>query len=90
METFEEVTLLPEAIVMMNVDIGKESEVFEKILNIGNVKEAYMVYGIHDIVAVIEAGSMDELRDLITNRIRKIDGVKSTLTAIVVVKKSKG
>ncbi len=81
---------MPEAIVMMNVDIGKESEVFEKVLNIDNVKEAYMVYGIHDIVAVIEAGSMDELRDLITNRIRKIDGVKSTLTAIVVVKKSKG
>ena len=76
--------------MMMNVDIGKESEVFEKVLNIDNVKEAYMVYGIHDIVAVIEAGSMDELRDLITNKIRKIDGVKSTLTAIVVVKKSKG
>jgi len=81
---------LPEAIVMMNVDIGKESEVFEEVLNIDNVKEAYMVYGIHDVIAVIEANSMDELRDLITNRLRKIDGVKSTLTAIVVVKKSKG
>ncbi len=82
--------ILPEAIVMMNVDIGKESEVFEKVLKIDNVKEAYMVYGIHDIVAVVEANSMDELRELITNRIRKIDGVKSTLTAIVVVKKMKG
>ena len=81
---------MPEAIVMMNVDIGKESEVFEEVLNIDNVKEAYMVYGIHDVIAVIEANSMDELRDLITNRLRKIDGVKSTLTAIVVVKKSKG
>ena len=80
---------MPEAIVMMNVDIGKESEVFEKVLSIENVREAYMVYGIHDIIAIVEAGSMDELRDLITNKIRKIDGVKSTLTAIVVVKKSK-
>ena len=81
--------MVPEAIVMINVDIGKENEVFDKLLEIDNVKEVYMVYGIHDLIAVIEAGSMDELRELITNKVRKIPGVKSTLTAIVVVKRSK-
>ena len=75
--------------VLINVDIGKENEVFEKLLSLDNVKEVYMVYGIHDLIAVVDAGSMDELRELITSKIRKIDGVKSTLTAIVVMHKSK-
>ncbi len=81
---------MPSALVLINVDIGKENEVFEKLLSLDNVKEVYMVYGIHDLIAVVDAGSMDELRELITSKIRKIDGVKSTLTAIVVMHKSKG
>lgn len=80
---------MPSALVLINVDIGKENEVFEKLLSLDNVKEVYMVYGIHDLIAVVDAGSMDELRELITSKIRKIDGVKSTLTAIVVMHKSK-
>jgi len=79
-----------QAIVMINVDVGKENEIFEKLLEIPNVKEVYMVYGIHDIIAVIEADTMDELRSLITEKIRKMDGVKSTLTNIVVMSKKKG
>jgi len=79
-----------QAIVMINVDVGKENEIFEKLLEIPNVKEVYMVYGIHDIIAIIEADTMDELRSLITEKIRKMDGVKSTLTNIVVMSKKKG
>ncbi len=48
-----------------------------------------MVYGIHDLIAIVEAEDMDTLRSLITEKIRKMDGVKSTLTSIVVIKKTK-
>jgi len=81
---------MPSALVLINVDIGKENDVFEQLLSLESVREVYMVYGIHDLIAVVDAGSMDELRDLITSKIRKIDGVKSTLTAIVVMHKAKG
>lgn len=80
---------MAQAIVMINVEIGKENEVFEKIFNIPEVKEVYMVYGVHDLIAVIEAETMDTLRSLITEKIRKMDGVKSTLTSIVVMSKKK-
>ncbi|MCE4620024.1 MAG: Lrp/AsnC ligand binding domain-containing protein [Desulfurococcales archaeon] len=77
------------AIVMINVDVGKENEIFDKLYEIPEVKEIYMVYGVHDIIAVIEAETMDALRSLITEKIRRMDGVKSSMTSIVVMHKKK-
>ncbi|MDP8003122.1 MAG: Lrp/AsnC ligand binding domain-containing protein [Caldisphaera sp.] len=80
---------MSEAIVMINTDVGKENEIFDKLSSMNEVKKVYMVYGIHDIIAFVEADSMDKLRGLITDKIRRLDGVKSTLTSIVVVSKEK-
>jgi DNA-binding Lrp family transcriptional regulator len=77
---------LAEAIVMVNVDIGKEDEVFNKLLELPEVKEIYMVYGVHDLIVILETENMDAMRTLITQKIRKIPGVKSTITSIVIRK----
>ncbi|MCE4600616.1 MAG: Lrp/AsnC ligand binding domain-containing protein [Desulfurococcales archaeon] len=77
------------AIVMINVEVGKENEIFEKLFELPEVKEVYMVYGVHDVIAVIEADTMDSLRTLITEKIRRMDGVKSSMTSIVVMHKKK-
>ncbi len=80
---------MAEAIVMVNVDIGKEDEVFNKLLELPEVKEVYMVYGVHDLVVILETENMDAMRTLITQKIRKIAGVKSTITSIVIKKQVK-
>ncbi len=80
---------MAEAIVMVNVDIGKEDEVFNKLLELPEVKEIYMVYGVHDLIVILEAENMDAMRTLITQKIRKIPGVKSTITSIVIRKQVK-
>jgi DNA-binding Lrp family transcriptional regulator len=80
---------LAEAIVMVNVDIGKEDEVFNKLLELPEVKEIYMVYGVHDLIVILETENMDAMRTLITQKIRKIPGVKSTITSIVIRKQVK-
>ncbi len=80
---------MSEAIVMINTDVGKENEIFDKLNNMPEAKKIYLVYGIHDIIVFIEAENMERLRGLITDKIRKLDGVKSTLTSIVVVSKEK-
>ncbi len=80
---------MAEAIVMVNVDIGKEDEVFNKLLELPEVKEIYMVYGVHDLIVILETENMDAMRTLITQKIRKIPGVKSTITSIVVRKQVK-
>ena len=80
---------MAEAIVMVNVDIGKEDEVFNKLLELPEVKEIYVVYGVHDLIVILETENMDAMRTLITQKIRKIPGVKSTITSIVVRKQVK-
>ena len=81
---------MPEALVAVNVDVGKEDHVFEELLKMPEVREVFMVYGIYDIMAVVDVPDIDMLRKTVTGRIRKIDGVKSTLTMVVVRKESKG
>ena len=70
------------AYVLINTEIGSESEVLEAVNKIKNVKEAYAVYGVYDIVAKIEAESMDKLKEIVTWKVRRLNKVRSTLTMI--------
>ena len=72
------------AFVLMNAELGKELSIVNEIKKIPNVKEAYPVYGVYDVLMVIESDSMETLRETITEHVRKLDGIKSTLTMIIV------
>jgi len=71
------------AFVFMNIDAGGEQEVLKELRNIQNVKEAHLVYGVYDLVARIEAETMDKLKEIVTWKVRRLDKVRSTLTTIV-------
>ncbi|HDD26444.1 MAG TPA: Lrp/AsnC family transcriptional regulator [Acidilobales archaeon] len=73
-----------EAIVLINTDIGAEEEVLATLRTIEGVSEAYIVYGVYDIVVKVVAPSTEKLREIVSNRIRKLPKVRSTLTMIVV------
>jgi DNA-binding Lrp family transcriptional regulator len=75
---------MPLAFVLINAEIGSEDEVVSELRKIGNVKESYVVYGVYDIVAKVEADSMDKLKEVVTWKIRRLEKVRSTLTMIVV------
>lgn len=74
---------MPMAFVLINAEIGSDDEVLQALNKISNVKEAYLVYGVYDIVAKVEAETMEKLKDLVTWHIRRLDKVRSTLTMIV-------
>jgi len=74
---------MPMAFVFMNIDAGGEQEVLKELQNIQNVKEAHLVYGVYDLVARIEAETMDKLKEIVTWKVRRLDKVRSTLTTIV-------
>jgi len=75
---------LPVAFVLINTEIGSESEVLETLKNVEGVVEAYAVYGVYDVVAKITADTMDKLKETVTWHVRRLDKVRSTLTMIVV------
>jgi DNA-binding Lrp family transcriptional regulator len=75
---------MPVAFVLINAEMGFENEVVTELRKVSNVKEAYGVYGVYDIVAKVEADSMDKLKEAVTWKIRRLDKVRSTLTIIVI------
>ena len=74
---------MPLAFVLINAEIGAEDEVLKTLTQIHNVKEAYVVYGVYDIEAKVEAETMTKLKEVVTWNIRRLDRVRSTLTMIV-------
>ncbi|MEM4034011.1 MAG: Lrp/AsnC ligand binding domain-containing protein, partial [Sulfolobales archaeon] len=48
------------------------------------VTEVYVVYGVYDLVVKVSASTTEELKDIISSKIRKLPNVRSTLTMIVV------
>jgi len=73
----------PIAFVLINTEIGSENEVLKTLKKVPGVKEAYSVYGVYDIIAKIQADTMDKLKEMVTWHIRRLDKVRSTLTMIV-------
>jgi DNA-binding Lrp family transcriptional regulator len=71
------------AFVLINTEIGSEADVLKDLAKVDGVDEAFAVYGAHDIVARISAGTMGKLKEIITLHIRRLDKVRSTLTLIV-------
>ncbi len=75
---------MAKAFVLINAEIGAEDEVLKELKDMAEVKEAHVVYGVYDIITRIEADTMDELKEIVTSKIRRLDKVRSTLTMIVV------
>jgi len=74
---------MPLAFVLITSEIGATENVLHALIQIPNVKEAHMVYGVYDIIVRIEAESMAQLRSTINTQIRRIERIRSTLTTIV-------
>lgn len=74
---------MAKAFVFVNAVAGAEREVLKSLRKVPEVKEAYLAYGVYDIVARVETDSMDRLKEVITREVRVLDGVRSTLTTIV-------
>ena len=71
------------AMVMVNTVPDQMEYILEKIKEIKGVEEAYMLYGVYDIMAVVKAETTDEVKGIIL-RIRTVKHVKSTLTMMVI------
>ncbi len=75
---------MPKAFVLVNVESGSEEEVLEELKKVEGVNEAYYSYGVYDIIAKIGAETMEKLRETVTQKVRTINKVRSTLTLIMI------
>lgn len=80
---------MPTAYVLLNSDLGSDTSVITDIKDVLSDESAVEyeiqgVYGVYDIVLKLTAKEADNLRFVITNKIRKITKVQSTLTMMVI------
>ena len=86
---FNEIPNVPTAYVLLNSDLGSDESIITEAKKIlaseKNIQsEIQGVYGVYDIVLKITTDTTDHLRSIITNKIRKINKVQSTLTMMVI------
>lgn len=77
---------MPSAFVLLNADLGYEGLLADEMKKLPCVNEAYTIYGVYDIMLKVEADSMEGLKDFISVKIRRMNGVKSTLTMLIMDK----
>jgi DNA-binding Lrp family transcriptional regulator len=75
---------LTRALILFTIESGLEDQVLADVKKVAGVEEAYVSYGVYDVVVKIKAESMNALKDVITNRLRKIQNVRATLTLILI------
>ncbi len=71
------------AIILFTVERDKVNETAEALAEMEGVSEVYSVAGQYDLVSVVRVAEHEELADLVTGKMLKIDGIKDseTLTA---------
>jgi DNA-binding Lrp family transcriptional regulator len=74
---------MPRAFVLFNVESGSEDKILQELKKIEEIQEAYVSYGVYDLIARVKADTMEKLKDAITHKVRIIKNVRSTLTLIM-------
>jgi len=71
------------AYVLINAELGKEEQVLASLKELEGVVEANLLYGVYDVIVKIRTESLQDLKNLISWKVRKAGYVRSTLTMIV-------
>ena len=69
------------AFILMDVNLGCETEILQALEKVQGLEEAFYVFGDYDIIAEVNANTIDELNQIVS-QIRKLRNVRSTVTMI--------
>jgi len=75
---------MAKAFILIETVVGRTKEVDAGLKQIKGVKSVDMVTGPYDVIAVVEAETLGEIGDLVTEKIHPIDGISRTVTCLSV------
>jgi len=75
---------MTEAFILINVALGHEEEVINLLRKIDGVSMVNGVFGAYDIVIKLQAEDSLNMRSIITDKIRKITNIRSTLALMII------
>ena len=72
------------AFVLIETAVGKTKEVVAKISQLEGVKSVDPVTGPYDVIAIVEAESLNNIGDLVTSKIHPVSGISRTVTCLAI------
>ena len=78
---------MPMAYVLINTEPKHMENDVSTLEKLDAVVEIFPVYGVYDVVAKIQADTMEKLKDIVTWKVRSLDDVRSTITMLVLEEK---
>ena len=73
-----------QAYILIQTDVGRAATVAQAIAGLEGVAMAEDVTGPYDVIARVEAQTVDELGKLVIAKIQDVEGITRTLTCTVV------
>ena len=73
-----------QAYILIQTDVGRAASVASAIAGLDGVAVAEDVTGPYDVIARVEAQTVDELGKLVIAKIQDVEGITRTLTCTVV------
>jgi DNA-binding Lrp family transcriptional regulator len=70
------------AYVLAKVEAGRDKEVLKEVKKRTGVKQATPTYGVYDLHVEVSFNSMEDLDKFIFDEIRRIPGIKETVTLV--------
>lgn len=70
--------------VFLTSRLGCESQVEASLHDVNEVTDVYGLNGVYDFIVQLESESIDDLKNIISNRIRQIENVRSSYTLFTI------
>jgi DNA-binding Lrp family transcriptional regulator len=71
------------AFLFINAEFLFIEDVINKLKEVPEIVDVYKVQGIYDIIARVNSDTEEKLKELISERIRRIDRITGTVTVII-------
>ena len=71
------------AFLLINTEFSIGDDVMAKLRNMPEVVDVCRVQGMYDIIAKVGLDSEVELKELVSEHIRKIEGIRGTVTIMI-------
>lgn len=75
---------MAKAFILIETIVGRTKEVVAGLNKLEGVKSVDTVTGPYDVIAIIEAETLNEIGDIVTQKIHPIAGISRTVTCLAV------
>ncbi len=75
---------MAKAFILIETVVGRTKEVDAGLQRLEGVKSVDTVTGPYDVIVIIEAGTLNEIGDMVTEKIHPIAGISRTVTCLAI------